>query len=77
MTTLAARLRWLRHNADLTLAEVAQRAHISVSFLSDVERGRTLPSLDTLERIAQVYHLSLGECLVNVTVLTSEGEVSA
>ncbi len=68
MVTLAERLRSMRHGANLTLKEVADQAQITVSFLSDMERGRTLPSLDTLERIADVYGLSVGEVLVNVRI---------
>lgn len=68
MIPLHVRVRQLRHQAHLTLAQVASHAFISVSFLSDVERGRTLPALDTLERIAGVYGLSVGELLVNVQI---------
>ena len=67
--TLHDRLRWLRRNAGMTLEQVAQIVDTSVSHLSDLERGRTLPSLPMLERIAAAYHLSLGECLVNVSTI--------
>lgn len=73
METLAHRLHWLRLQRGWTLAQVAQSSGFTMSFLSDMGRGRTLPSLPTLERIAAVYGLSLGECLVNVTVLAQEG----
>lgn len=66
-TSLHERLRSLRHQAHFTLAQVSIGAGVSVSFLSDIERGRTLPSLPTLERIADVYRLTLGEVLVDVT----------
>ena len=74
MIELYERLHWLRKQAGLTLAEVSARTGSAVGFLSDLECGRSLPSLVTLERIAAVYNLSLGECLVNVTVLTPERE---
>lgn len=69
MDTLHGRLRMLRHRAGLTLAQVSERAGITLSFLSDIERGRSLPGLDTLERIADVYGLSVGELLVNVRIV--------
>ena len=55
-------------DAHLTLREVANGSGVTISFLSDIERGRTLPSLDTLERIAEVYNLSIGGLLVNVRI---------
>ena len=51
--TLGARIRARRQALGLTLAVVAPRAGVSVSYLSDVERGRRLPSLDALDRIAR------------------------
>jgi transcriptional regulator with XRE-family HTH domain len=76
MTTLHERLRWLRTRSHLTLKEVGDRAGVAISQLSDIERGRALPSLDTLERIADVYGLTIGEALVNVRI-RPEGEVIA
>ena len=76
MTTLHERLRWLRHNAGMTLQQAASAAGTSVSLLSDVERGRTRPSLAMLERIAAVYGLSVGEALVNVGIV-SDDDVTA
>ena len=72
MVSLPDRLRMLRHQARYTLANVATDAGISVSFLSDMERGRTLPALDTLERIADVFGLSIGELLVNVRITADD-----
>lgn len=72
VTSLSQRLRWLRRQSGLTLAQVAARAFISVSHLSDMERGAVLPSLPVLERIAHVYGLSIGECLVNVSLSVVE-----
>jgi len=68
MDTLATRLRWWRKMCGLTLHEVAEASGISLSYLSDLERGRTLPSLEALEAIAEVYGLTLGGILVNIRV---------
>ena len=58
---LGERLRELRQQRDLTLLQLSQQTGLSVSYLSDLERGRTNPSIDTLERIAGTYHVLLGE----------------
>jgi transcriptional regulator with XRE-family HTH domain len=49
---LGRAIRRRRHAASLTLATVSERAGISVSMLSQVERGLLDPSLDTLRNIA-------------------------
>ena len=46
------RLRAIRHLRRLTLREVADRAELSESFLSQMERGRTSASIASLQRIA-------------------------
>lgn len=55
MVTLGERIRSLRHAAGLTLAEVAEGADLSVSYIADIEHGRRVPSLDSLVRIALVF----------------------
>jgi transcriptional regulator with XRE-family HTH domain len=44
-------LKALRNANEWTLKQLAERTELSVSYLSDLERGRTLPSIDTLDRI--------------------------
>lgn len=41
----------------LTLAALATRADISISFLADIEHDRTVPSLERLQRIAEALEL--------------------
>lgn len=55
MTTLGERLRTLRGEADLTLAQVADGAELSVSYIADIEHDRRIPRLDALKRIAAVF----------------------
>ena len=52
---LPAMLRRMRQGADMTLKEAAERAGLSFSFISDLEHGRTQPSLDTVNRLAAAY----------------------
>ena len=74
MDTLPTRLRWLRKQKGMTLAELGGWCGASVSFLSDLERGRTMPSLEMLEAIAEVYGLTVGEALVNVRIRPEEDD---
>lgn len=45
-------IRRRRRSLELTLAEVARRAGLSVPFLSQIENGRSRPSMASLQRIA-------------------------
>ena len=60
---LGNELRRLRKHRRLTLVEVSKTTELSVSFLSDVERGRTKPSLDTLEKLAICYQVPVNDIL--------------
>ncbi len=60
------RLREVRRKCDVTLLQVAEATKLSVSYLSDLERGRANPSLDTLERLAKYYKMSMVDLLTGV-----------
>ena len=49
---LGARLRTRRTRAGLLLAELADRAGVSQTYLSEVERGHKLPNLPFLDAVA-------------------------
>lgn len=54
-TKLGALLRATRNTRHLTIKEVTAKAGISSSLLSQIERNRISPSLDTLLQILEVY----------------------
>jgi transcriptional regulator with XRE-family HTH domain len=59
---LGEKLRNIRKNLlVLTLARVAEDTGLAVSFLSDIERGNTRPSLNTLQKLATYYQVNLSE----------------
>lgn len=58
-------LRAIRKSQRHTLSKVSEETGLSVSFLSDLERGRTRPSLDTLEKLAAFYQVPLNSILAN------------
>ena len=47
-----ARLRELRQKRSLRLEDLAEKAHMSLTFLSNLEGGLKVPSLTTLVRLA-------------------------
>jgi transcriptional regulator with XRE-family HTH domain len=58
---LGARIRSLRQARRLTLRDVSERAGVTESFLSQVERDVTSPSIATVQRIARALDLSIAQ----------------
>ncbi|MCG8618078.1 MAG: XRE family transcriptional regulator, partial [Desulfobacterales bacterium] len=54
-TKLGPLLRAIRNSRHLTIKEVATKAGVSSSLLSQIERNRISPSLDTLLQLLEVY----------------------
>jgi transcriptional regulator with XRE-family HTH domain len=58
----------------MTLLQVATKTGLSVSFLSDLEHGRTAPSVKTLERLSCCYNVSTAYLLGEETTNTNNEE---
>ena len=63
MSGIGGRIRKERLKRNLKQCELAAKAKISNSYLSDIEVGRTDPSLKTLERIAKALEMDVRELL--------------
>jgi transcriptional regulator with XRE-family HTH domain len=57
---LAADIRALRRARGLTLAETAMRLGRSIGWLSQVERGISVPSIEDMRRFAELFGVALG-----------------
>lgn len=68
---IGERVRVLRQRNSMTLQELSERTGLSLSMLSAVERGKTSPSLATLQAIAQGLSVQVGTLFVR-----SDGEDS-
>ena len=58
MQNLGKRLRALRDDRELTLAQLGQQVGLSASYLSQIERGVTMPSLSRLTTLAKALDVS-------------------
>jgi transcriptional regulator with XRE-family HTH domain len=58
-TKFGRRVRSLREIQGLTQEQLAERAEISVDFLSLIERGRNSPSFENLEALAEALGLGV------------------
>lgn len=55
------RLRELRKQAGLSQEQLAERAHLSVDFVSLMERGINAPSFETLEKLSEALGVPVRE----------------
>lgn len=58
MRVCGRKIRELRDERGYSLQDLAQKAGVSVSYLSEIERGTKKPSLKTLEKIATALNIS-------------------
>lgn len=76
-----AAIRAIREKSQLSMREVAARAGISQPFLSQIERGQSMPSMITVYRLAETLGVTPGDLLptdtgANVTVVRKgEGRI--
>lgn len=61
--SLGPLMRQARKRQQLTLQQVAQRAELSVSYLSQIERNLLTPSVGTLKRIAAALGIPTGQLI--------------
>ena len=71
---LGERIRELRKQKDETLKEASRSTNISVSYLSDIERDRTKPSLETLRTLAKHFNITVTDLLSGVEFAGEETE---
>jgi transcriptional regulator with XRE-family HTH domain len=57
--TIGERIKTLRTGQGMTLADLGEKANLSTSYLSQIERDKTSPSLTTLETIAKSLNIGL------------------
>ena len=69
--SVGRKLRELRKTYHYTLKDVKERTGLSISFLSDVERGQTKPSLDSLKKLAVCYQVGTSDLLEDAETVAS------
>ena len=57
--SIGERIKILRTEQGMTLAELSDKSNLSISYLSQIERDKTTPSLSTLETIARSLNTGL------------------
>jgi transcriptional regulator with XRE-family HTH domain len=68
LSAIGETLRAERTERGLTLKQVAEGAHVSVSYLAEIERGEKDPSSRVLENVARGLDMEVSELLVRIAV---------
>ena len=66
---LGERLRFIRKKKGLTLKDLSQRADLSVPYLSDMERGAVNPSIESLQKVAKAFNMTVRDLFSGVEEL--------
>jgi len=69
---IGKRIKNLREAQGLSGKYIAKQSYISQTYLSDIETGRTLPSLDKLNLICKTLNISLSKFFGDVPELSAE-----
>ena len=62
-TEIGEKIKEMRSKKNINQTQLASMAKISRSFMCDIEVGRALPSLKTLEKIAQALEVDIKDFL--------------
>jgi transcriptional regulator with XRE-family HTH domain len=74
LVTLGIRLKRVRERTGRSLREVARELGVSASFLSQMERGKSQPSVATLYSLAQLLNVSIDELFAEEDAGDAAGE---
>ena len=66
---LGERLRLIRNEHQMRLKDLNQIADLSVPYLSDLERGVVNPSIESLQKIARAYNITVKDLFSGVEEL--------
>jgi transcriptional regulator with XRE-family HTH domain len=58
---LARNLKYFRTHRRLSQSQLAEKADISVTFLSNIERGKMFPKVETLSRLTESLNVDVHE----------------
>jgi|SRR5579871_2458162 len=74
--TAGSALKRLRKQKGFTLEELAERAEISTSFLSHIERGTRQAPLSTLENLARILGVNFYDLFIPSSAVTTQEKPS-
>jgi transcriptional regulator with XRE-family HTH domain len=61
-------IRRRRRELDISQEELAERAELHRTYISDIERGEVNPSLDNVEKLARALNISISDLFTRYNV---------
>lgn len=77
MTEIGRRIRSARNAAGYTIEQLAEITDISPSYMSMIERGNRMPSLDNFVALANALHVSADQLIGDALKYGYKGRASA
>lgn len=77
LSAIGETLRAVRTERGLTLRQVAEDAHVSISYLAEIERGEKDPSSRVLESVAGGLNVEVVDLLLRIATTLEPARVSA
>lgn len=71
------RVKMARVNASMTQEELAEKANVSTSFISRLETGKILPSIERLYMLANIMNVGLQDLLCDLFRYPESGDDSS
>jgi transcriptional regulator with XRE-family HTH domain len=75
LSAIGETLRTERTERGLTLKQVAEGAHVSVSYLAEIERGEKDPSSKVLENVARSLDIEVSDLLIRIAAVLKPAPV--
>ncbi|WP_162924481.1 helix-turn-helix domain-containing protein [Rubrobacter indicoceani] len=75
LTAIGDTIRTERTERGLTLKQVSEGAHVSVSYLAEIERGEKDPSSRVLENVSEGLGMEISELLTRIAVSLEPAQV--
>ena len=76
LSAIGETLRAVRTERGLTLRQVAEGAHVSISYLAEIERGEKDPSSRVLESVAEGLGMETGILLLRIAATLEPGVIT-
>lgn len=74
LSTIGETLRTTRNERGLTLRQVAEGAHVSISYLAEIERGEKDPSSRVLQSITEGLGVEIADLLFRIAAALEPAE---
>ena len=71
-TTIGSRIAARRRALGLTQAQVSERCEVNDNYISNIERSKSIPSLETLMRLCEALEITPDALLLGTSVYTGE-----